>query len=73
MVIFTGDDALSRSKQVLEMLPWSEGYSVEIRDDVIVLEFIGSTEDIDAAEAVALSGRKLQELLRTGELISILE
>jgi hypothetical protein len=72
VVIFMGEDADEQRAEVQALLPWSEGYQVEIREDAIRLNFADAVEDL-GDEAANVTSRTLQDLLATGELIKILE
>ncbi len=73
VVIFVGDSADSRRRQVQEFLSWSEGYEVETTDEAIRLKFAGYTEESALADGTQSTTRRFQELLESGELIKILE
>lgn len=73
VVIFDGPDAEERRAAVQEVLSWSEGYRVEITDQAVVLAFADATEDIHERSEPTRPQRKVQDLLSSGELISILE
>ena len=54
------------------LLPWSEGYAVQLTPDAVRLRFLQATEEMDE-EAEGPSFRtRLQGLLQSGDLISIL-
>ena len=72
VVIFSGEDADERRRRVQELLSWSEGYGVHIREDAIELSFADATEDLEDETNPPAPRRSLQELLATGELVSIL-
>lgn len=71
VVIFEGDDAPGRVDEVLELLSWSEAWEVALEEEAVKLVYRGSTEDLDR-EQESRPGRSLQELLQSGELVSIL-
>ncbi len=73
VILFTGEDAAERQAEVQQLLAWSESYAVSIEPERLRLEFLDATEDLDDEAEPARPGRTLQELLRTGELIHILE
>ena len=73
VVLFFGEDADSRRQQVQELLSWSEGYAVEKTGAVVRLRYAGCTEEIDNESSQRPNRRRLQELLKSGELIRILE
>ena len=73
VVIFTGEDADERRAEVQRLLSWSEGYEVEITEQAIKLRFSGATEDSGEDRTNVPPQRTLQQLLETGELVSILE
>jgi hypothetical protein len=72
--LFLGETAESVCQDVLERLPWSEAYEVELGSDRIGLHFFGATEDIDEEElpAPGRPQRPLRELVASGELLEIL-
>ncbi len=73
VVLFTGDQANSRRRQVQEFLSWSEGYEVETTDDAIRLRFVGYTEESTLPDRTPSAANRFQQLLESGELIRILE
>ena len=72
VVMFTGPDAGRRRAEVQALLAWSEGYRVEVGSEAVVLRFMEATEEIDEASEGAPGQRTLQDLLSSGELVSIL-
>jgi hypothetical protein len=72
VVIFTGENAAQRRAEIQELLPWSEGYEVEITEDAIHLCFAEATEELGEPATGATPVRTVQELLESGELVSIL-
>jgi len=72
-VIFAGESAGVRQREVQALLPWSETYETEITPAEVRLTFVGATEDMEDDETGKRPGRTLQELLESGELIRILE
>ena len=73
VVILTGDDADRRREEIQRLLSWSEGYEVELTAQAIHLKFADATEDLGTKDDGTPTQRTLQQLLQTGELISILE
>jgi hypothetical protein len=73
VVILTGDDADWRRAEIQRLLPWSEGYEVKITEQAIHLTFTEASEDLGKKYEAIPKHRTLQQLLETGELISILE
>ena len=73
VVIFLGDDADARRRQAQELLSWSEGYAVQKTGPVVKLTFAGCSEEVDQDDGMRPDPRRLQELLKSGELIRILE
>ena len=75
VVFFSGEDANQHRAGVQELLSWSESYAVQITNEKIRLDFIDATEDAgeEHEDDVRPRSRSLQELLQTGELVSILE
>lgn len=74
VALFHGVDAAEQCRRAQALLAWSEAYAVQIAPTAIRLRMEGYTEDLDAEEGPAAApGRSLQELLRTGELVRILE
>ena len=74
VIIFGGEDADQRRAGVQALLPWSEGYEVDLLGNAVRLRFVEATEDME--EPVAASPkpqRTLQQLLESGELVTILE
>lgn len=72
-VIFAGESAATRQREVQELLPWSESYETEITPTRIRLTFIGATEELEEDDSEKTPGRRLRGLLESGELIRILE
>ncbi len=73
VVIFSGQDADQRRAEVQSLLSWSEGYEVEITEEAVKLRFSSATEDTGEERVNVPPQRTLQQLLSTGELVSILE
>jgi hypothetical protein len=72
VVLLTGEEADQKRARVQALLPWSEGYSVTLLEDAVRLRFVAATEEVeDEPNAPRFRGR-LQELLASGELVSIL-
>lgn len=55
VMIHAGNDAEAWREEVQGLLAWSEGYQVEIRDEMACLEFIDAVEDISAIEATEVA------------------
>jgi hypothetical protein len=72
VVLFVGEDADQRRSDIQRLLPWSEGYAVSLSEDAMRLDFVEATEGRDDDGRQTTTPRTLQELLQTGELISIL-
>jgi hypothetical protein len=72
VVFFTGDDADERRSNVQCLLPWSEGYRVELDDQSVVLQFADATEDVDLDTTRVKRHRTLRDLLETGELVGVM-
>lgn len=70
-MIFTGPDADARRAEIQTLLPWSEGYSVDITPDPIQLTFIDASEDIDT-DLRPVEARRIADLLESGELLKIM-
>ncbi len=73
VVLLTGEDADQRRVEIQSQLSWSEGYQVVIAQDAVRLQFSEATEDLADDLGNIAPQRTVQELLRTGELVSILE
>ena len=73
VVIFIGEDAGQRRAEVQHLLSWSESYEVEITNETVKLSFSDATEDSGNERTDLPKQRTLQQLLETGELVSILE
>lgn len=50
ILLLFGDDAEARRAEIQQWLAWSEGYQVEVSEEVIRLQFIDAIEEIDADE-----------------------
>ncbi|MGA7980621.1 MAG: hypothetical protein WCA32_10380 [Chromatiaceae bacterium] len=72
VVFFTGEDAEERRAKVQPLLPWSEGYAVELQGQSAVLRFVDANEDVDSDTNRVKRTRTLQELLETGELVKVM-
>jgi hypothetical protein len=72
VVFFTGEDAEERRAKVQPLLPWSEGYAVELQGQSAVLRFVDANEDVDSHTNRVKRTRTLQELLETGELVRVM-
>lgn len=70
-MIFTGADAETRCGEIQQLLPWSESYRVAIQPDGVQLHFIAATEDLGEPQ-FPLQGRRVADLLESGELLQIL-
>jgi len=74
VVFFMGEDAQTHQSEVQGLLSWSESYRVEIGSDAVRLAFVDATEEADDEDRDDLPApRTLQDLLATGEIVSILE
>ena len=73
VVLFQGANSADRRQRAQELLAWSEGYAVEVTPSTIRLRLEGYTEDLDDEDLPSNQARNLQDLLRTGELLRILE
>jgi hypothetical protein len=71
VLLLMGEDADARRAALQALLPWSEGYRVEIGESSVDLSFVEARED-DATDAPPREGGGLQDLLRSGELVRIL-
>ena len=69
----TGEDADQRRAEIQTQLAWSEGYEVEITPDTVRLKFAEATEECADELKKSTPTRTVQQLLQTGELVSILE
>ena len=47
VILLVGEDAEARREEIQKLLPWSEGYRVELGDKEIRLWFIDAVEDCD--------------------------
>jgi len=72
VIIFTAEDGDERRAAVQRELPWSEGYQVDLTESAVRLTFADATEELEGGERPAVRQRTLQELLKTGELVSVL-
>jgi hypothetical protein len=72
VMLFVGADAEARRRRIQGLLSWSEGYGVEIDRQSIKLEFAGAAEEVENRPENTARVRTLQDLLATGELVSIL-
>lgn len=73
VVFLTGQDADQRRAEIQAQLSWSEGYEVELTPESVRLKFAEATEDVTDDEEKVTPKRTVQQLLQTGELVSILE
>jgi hypothetical protein len=74
IALFEGEKAASRSRSAQQLLAWSEAYAVEIAPSIIRLRLEGYTEDLDEDDETPEAPRRsLQDLLKSGELVRILE
>ena len=73
VALFKGADSAERCLRAQELLAWSEGYCVELTPSAIRLRLEGYSEDLEDEELPPGQIRTLQDLLRTGELVRILE
>jgi hypothetical protein len=55
ILLLFGDDAETRRAEIQQWLAWSEGYQLEVSEEVIRLQFIDAIEEIDADEKDAAS------------------
>jgi hypothetical protein len=72
VAIFTGDDAEARRAEAQALLSWSEGYQAEITSDIVRLTFTECTEESPHDRSNVPPPRTVQDLLASGELVSIL-
>jgi hypothetical protein len=72
VAFFAGEDAAVRRAKVQTLLPWSEGYAVEVDDEAVTLRFVDCSEDVESEGDPARGVRTLRELLQTGELVSVM-
>jgi len=72
VVLFMGEQGDAQRARVQALLPWSESYSVTLLDDLIRLQFVDATEDVSEESAPPQLKNRLQELLKSGEIVSIL-
>jgi hypothetical protein len=72
VVLFTGEDAAERRMEAQAFLSWSEGYNVELTPDTVRLTFAAASEETAHERGDFPPPRTIQELLATGELVSIL-
>jgi hypothetical protein len=49
VILLLGEDAERRREEIQTLLPWSEGYEVNLMNGTTRLEFIEAVEDIDCA------------------------
>lgn len=70
--IFLGANAMQSCIEVQESLAWSEAYQVTCKADRLILQYLGSTEDLEEETVNANPGR-LKELVSSGQIIRILE
>jgi hypothetical protein len=73
VVFLTGEDADQRRAEIQTQLSWSEGYEVEMTPEKVRLKFAEATEDCADELKKGPPTRTIQQLLATGELVSILE
>jgi hypothetical protein len=72
VAIFTGPEAEQRRAEAQAWLAWSEGYRAELAANAVKLVFADATEESPRQSAEAPAPRTFQDLLASGELISIL-
>lgn len=72
VVLFMGAEAEQRRAQIQGLLGWSEGYGVEVTPSVLRLTFAGATEDVATPDERDVRARTVRDLLRSGELVSVL-
>ena len=70
-MIFTGADADARRAEIQTLLPWSESYAVDIKQDLIQLTFVEASEDIDSDQE-PVEARRIADLLESGELLKVM-
>ena len=58
ILLLFGNDAEVRRAEIQQWLAWSEGYQVEVSEEVIRLHFIDAIEEIDADEEDATTNSK---------------
>jgi len=73
VVIFSGEDSAQRCQAAQDLLSWSEGYEVEIAPESVRLRFEGYTEDAEDTGTGQRTTRTLQDLLKSGEIVKVLE
>ncbi len=73
VALFTGTGSAARSHRAQELLAWSEAYGVELTPSAIRLRLEGYSEDLDDEDLPPGQIRTLRDLLKTGELVRILE
>jgi hypothetical protein len=72
VLFFTGDDADERRAKVQSLLPWSEGYCVQLRDSAAVLRFVDATEELERDPGQVARIRTLRDLMAAGELVKVM-
>ena len=48
VILLLGEDAELRREEIQKLLPWSEGYHVDLMDGTTQLQFIEAIEEIDS-------------------------
>jgi hypothetical protein len=73
LVLFlTGDDADDRRAKVQSLLPWSEGYAVELENNEAVLRFVDASEELETDANRIKRPRTLRDLMAAGELVRVM-